>query len=223
MSKRGSQHHPIPNTSHSAHQLSHSDAHQQVEYTADEISAFIHNAQSIKNSSNFRQEVQVMRRKVVDLLSFLDRLAIHGLPEDSDAQISASASDMAGAMRSLSISPHTHAQQHPTRAPVTTNPAASQHRPPVNSVHNPNVNVKQRNGAGRYYTVTVGRNIGVFEDWEYVCALTNGISGAAYRKHYTYDEAWAVYQDELRKGTPRVARRTGDTEEEWGLLSLSVQ
>ncbi|KAF8869023.1 hypothetical protein BD779DRAFT_1480442 [Infundibulicybe gibba] len=46
---------------------------------------------------------------------------------------------------------------------------------------------------GGWYTVTVGRDVGIFTDWNYTSTLVNKVPGAVHKKYSTYAIACTVW------------------------------
>ncbi|KAK1227507.1 hypothetical protein PQX77_009483 [Marasmius sp. AFHP31] len=51
-----------------------------------------------------------------------------------------------------------------------------------------------------YYSVTAGLQVGVFGDWNLASSLVTGVSGARFKGHRRFHQAWlAYYQEYMRK------------------------
>jgi len=71
--------------------------------------------------------------------------------------------------------------------------------------------------------VTVGKRTGVFSDWSYVSALTQGVSMASQKGFQTYASALEYYERAKAMGLVRVSGREQGDEEIFGPQHQAIQ
>ncbi|KAJ2913817.1 hypothetical protein MD484_g6596, partial [Candolleomyces efflorescens] len=77
--------------------------------------------------------------------------------------------------------------------------------PPGTPVPPPHQAVYANAGAARYYTVTRGLRVGVFEGWPRVSPFVTGVQRAVYSRHRTLQEAFDAYCVAYANGSVRYA------------------
>ena len=123
------------------------------------------------------------------------------------------------------------------RAMTSLSVSSSTHKP---SVLLPSVSPRKTpSKRKKYYVVSVGKCVGVFDNWFDKCvyllpllllnpdrldvqSMTSGVSGNCHVSFTSYEEALSSYNDLKAKGRVRVVRMYGD-EKEFGPLSEAIQ